>query len=69
MDTVSQNQFKAFVIQPQMSCEYICNQMQSLMDQYKKINGNLDNVVMTIRLHQITDSTPKPSIPLIEHKG
>lgn len=68
MDTVSQNMFKAFVVQPQMSCEHICNEMQNLMDSYKKLNGNLDNVILTIRLVRTVDaSSQESSVPLIEY--
>jgi len=68
MDTVSQNLFKAFTIQPQMDCASICNEMQNLMNSYKNINGNLDNVVMTIRLNRIIDAnSPDSTVPLIEY--
>lgn len=69
MDTVSQNQVLAFTIQPQMDCAYLCDRMQKFMNNYQKENGNLDNVVMTIRLQRVVDHEHKQSPLLIEHKG
>ncbi len=69
MDTVSQNTILAMTIKPEMDCAHICNQMQKLMNNYTKINGNLDNVVMVIRLQPIIDRDAQPSTPLIEYKG
>jgi hypothetical protein len=68
MDTVSQNLFRAFTIQPQMSCENICNEMQNLMNRYQELNGNLENIIMTITLHKVTDhDSLSSSPPLIEY--
>ena len=69
MDIVSQNQVLAFTIKHQMDCAYLCDQMQKFMNNYQKLNGNLDNVIMTIRLQKATDHAPQVSPLLIEYNG
>ena len=40
-----------------ISCEYVCKAIQQLVDKYRKENGNLNNVLLTISINNIVEGS------------
>jgi len=54
-------------IQPNMPCEYICQQMQAALMSYQKHNSDLSDCFLVIDIKKV--SSDCDSIPKIEHKS
>lgn len=58
----------AINLNKQSPCEYVCHQVQVLINNFKRDNPSVVECVLVMDIKQITDSNTYNPIPLIEDK-
>lgn len=59
---------RAINLNRELACEYLCQQIQLLINEHKEHNPNAQECVLIMDIKQIIDSSPVFSVPLIEHQ-
>lgn len=60
---------RAINLNRELPCEYLCHQIQLLINEYKQNNPTVQECVLVMDIKQITEGNTTTSMPLIEHKN
>lgn len=60
---------RAINLNRELPCEYLCHQIQLLINDHKKENPHAQECVLVMDIKQIEDNNTVSSVPLIEHKN
>lgn len=60
---------RAIKLDKELPCEYICHQLQLLINDHRRSQSDLSECVLIMDIRQIIDDSPHPTVPLIEHQA
>lgn len=60
---------KAIRLDKEIACEYLCYQIQSLVNSYRQQNVNLHDCVLIMDIKQSTDGSLETPRPLLEYQS
>lgn len=58
----------SIVLNKEINCEYLCQQIQNLVNKYVADNGSTNNTVLVMQIKGIVDSQENHALLCIEHK-